>query len=115
MSGKITHKQFKELKEAYECLDDQKFVELLEKYTGITRKPYTSYSYFDEGGDYVGSSEDDNLIDILSNAYIEISDEVPKIKKCAVCGAPHVGVYCPNCGSGDYVETENGIVHEDDE
>lgn len=107
MADTITYQQFRELKEAYECLDDQQFVEKLEEYTGIIRKPYTAYIYYDAAGNYVGCSEDDSLIDILGNAYIEISDEVPGIKKCAACGAPHVGVYCPNCGSGDYVEEDD--------
>lgn len=104
MADTITYQQFQELKEAYECLNDQQFEEKLEEYTGITRKPYTGYSYYDAGGSYVGNSDDDCLIDILGNAYIEICDEVPGSRKCAVCGAPHVEIYCPNCGSGDYVE-----------
>lgn len=106
MADTITYQQFKELKEAYECLDDQQFIEKLKEYTGITRKPATYYNYYDADGDYLGNSDDYDLIDILGNAFIEICDEVPNVKKCAVCGAPHVGVYCPVCGSGDYVEED---------
>lgn len=106
IADEITNKQFKELQEAYEILDDQQFEEKLEAYTGITRKPYTSYSYYDAQGDYVGDSNDFDLLDIISNAGIEIVDKVPNVKKCAACGAPHVGVYCPNCGSGDFVVDE---------
>ena len=106
MADTITYQQFRELKEAYECQDDQQFVEKLKEYTGITRKPATYYNYFDADGDYLGNSDDYELIDILGNAFIEICDEVPGSRKCAACGAPHVEVYCPNCGSGDYVEED---------
>lgn len=70
--GKITAKQYDELREAYET-DDQLFVEKLEEYTDITRRSYTAYDYFC-GGDYVGNSENDDLIDILRNAYVEIEE-----------------------------------------
>ena len=106
MADQITRKQFKELQEAYECLGDQQFADKLEEYTGITRKPYTAYSYYDAAGDYIGDSEDFDLFDVITNAGIDIVDKVRNVKKCAVCGAPHVGVYCPVCGSGDYVEDE---------
>ena len=93
MPDKITYKQLKELQEVYH-LDEQRFVELLEEYTGITRKSYTAYNYYDDAGNYVGNSEDFDLLDIIDNAYIEISDEV---KHCSACGAPYVGKCCPNC------------------
>lgn len=105
MVDQITRKQFKELQEAYECMPDQQFEDKLKEYTGITRKPFTVYGYYDVFGDYLGDSDDD-LLDIINNADIDIVDKVQNVKKCAVCGAPHVGVHCPVCGSGDYVEDE---------
>lgn len=68
--AKITKQQYEELANAY-SFDEQKFVEKLEEYTGITRKAYTSYDYYC-GGDYVGGSENHTLIDILRNAYVEV-------------------------------------------
>lgn len=70
--AKITKQQFDELQEAYET-DDQKFVEKLEEYTGITRKSYTAYDYY-SGGDYVGNSENFELYDILRSAFVEVED-----------------------------------------
>ena len=74
MMAKITSKQYQELKDAYD-LDDQRFVELLEEYTGITRRSYTAYDYY-SGGDYVGNSENFDLYEILRNAYVEVTDDV---------------------------------------
>lgn len=106
MPDQITRKQFKELTEAYECMGDQQFVDKLKEYTGIVRKPFTVYSYYDAYGNYLGDSDDD-LFDIINQAGIDIVDKVQNVKKCAVCGAPHVSVHCPVCGSGDYVEDDD--------
>lgn len=71
--AKITKQQYEELSFAY-SFDEQQFAEKLEKYTGITRKAYTAYDYFC-GGDYVGSSENHTLNDILRNAYVEVTED----------------------------------------
>ena len=71
--AKITKQQFDELQEAYE-IDEQEFVEKLEEYTGITRRSYTAYNYYDCAGDYLGSSENFDLYDILRSAYVEVED-----------------------------------------
>lgn len=71
--AKITKQQYEELKDAYDC-DDQEFVEKLEEYTGITRRSYTAYDYYC-GGDYVGNSEKDMLDEILRHAYVEVTDD----------------------------------------
>ena len=47
--AKITAEQYEELQEAYDT-DDQMFVEKLEAYTGIVRKPYIAHNYFDVHG-----------------------------------------------------------------
>lgn len=72
MARTITARQLAELKEAYECLDDQQFIEKLEAYTGIVRKPYTAHNYFDANGNYVGCSEEFNLDEVLENAFVEV-------------------------------------------
>lgn len=71
--AKITRQQYEELKEAYET-DDQKFAEILEEYTGITRRAFTSYDYY-IGDDYVGNSDDNSLRDILRYAYVEVEEQ----------------------------------------
>ena len=72
MARTITAQQKEELQEAYECLDDQQFVEKLEAYTGIVRKPYTAHNYFDANGNYVGCSEDFDLDTVLENAFVGV-------------------------------------------
>ena len=48
--------------------------DLLRKYTGIEARPYTAYLYYDESGDFVGSSDDDGLNDLLEKANVEVRD-----------------------------------------
>lgn len=71
--AKISSKQYRELQYAYD-FDDQRFVELLEEYTGITRRSYTAYDYY-SGGDYVGNSENFDLWDLLRSAFVEVTEE----------------------------------------
>ena len=71
--AKITSEQYEELQEAYDT-DDQMFVEKLEAYTGIVRKPYIAHNYFDVHGNYIGCSEDFDLDTLLENAYMEVAD-----------------------------------------
>ena len=72
--AKISRQQYEQLEEAYD-LDDQQFVEKLEEYTGITRKPYTAHNYFDRHGNYIGCSEDFDLDTLLENAYVEVAED----------------------------------------
>ncbi|MBR4291697.1 MAG: hypothetical protein IKT52_13835 [Oscillospiraceae bacterium] len=69
--AKITKAQYDEIIDAY-ATNDQLFVEKLEEYTGITRKPYTAYNYYTDGGDYAGDSEINTIDDILRMAYVEV-------------------------------------------
>lgn len=72
---RITAEQRRTLELVYEQ-DDEAFVELLEEYTGITRKWRLAYDYYTENGDYVGCSEDFDLDTLLENAYVEVIDDV---------------------------------------
>lgn len=71
----ISQKQFNELNEylEYDGVDEVFFTKLHDA-TGITAKPYTSYSFYDENGDYVGNLNED-LYDILRYAGIDIRKE----------------------------------------
>ena len=68
---KITAEQHVELEELYD-IDEQRFVVKLEEYTGITRKSYTAYNYFDCHGNYIGCSEDFDLDRLLEGAYVKV-------------------------------------------
>ena len=107
MAGQITRRQLMELESAWEYLSDETFEEKLKEYTGITRTPYTGYSYYDASGNYLCDSDEFDLRVAMEDAYIEVVDDGQSFKTCAVCGAPHVDRCCPVCGSED--------VEDDDE
>ena len=56
MTNSITKEQLEEL-EIAKFFDQKEFHELLKKYTGITAKSYTAYSYYDEADNYIGDSD----------------------------------------------------------
>lgn len=71
----ISREKFNELNDYlnYDGVDEDFFTKLHDT-TGITAKPYTSYSFYDENGDYVGNLSED-LRDILNHAGIDIRKE----------------------------------------
>ena len=69
--ARITPEQYEELVEANDY-DDQQFIEKLEEYTGITRKSYTAYNYYDCSGNYIGCSENFDLDVLLESAYVRV-------------------------------------------
>lgn len=71
----ISREKFNELNDYlnYDGVDEDFFTKLYNA-TGITAKPYTSYSFYDENGDYVGNLSED-LYDILRYAGIDIKKE----------------------------------------
>lgn len=76
MAKYITQAQMDELEEAC-SFDIEEGHALLRKYAGIEARPYTAYLYYDENGDFVGSSEDDVLDvldDLLEKANVEVRD-----------------------------------------
>lgn len=73
MAKYITQAQMDELEEAC-TFGVEEAHDLLRKYTGIEARPYTAYLYYDEDGDFVGSSDDDGLDDLLEKANVEVRD-----------------------------------------
>ena len=71
MTDKITLSQFDELLEAL-YINPDKFVELMQEYTGITVMPYVAYQFFDSEDNYIGDTEHYSLSDILKNVCIEV-------------------------------------------
>lgn len=66
----ITKQQLREIRDS--CYDIDEFHNKLKEYTGIEARPYTEYSYFDDYGNYIGSSDTSSLEDLLDVAYIEV-------------------------------------------
>lgn len=73
MNRSITKAQRAELEEAC-TFGVEEAHDLLRKYTGIEARPYTAYLYYDENEDFVGSSDDDGLDDLLEKANVEVRD-----------------------------------------
>ena len=73
MNRSITKAQRAELEEAY-TFGVEEAHDMLRKYTGIEARPYTAYLYYDEDGDFVGSSDDDGLDDLLEKVNVEVRD-----------------------------------------
>lgn len=71
----ISQEKFNELNDYlnYDGADEVFFTKLYDA-TGITAKPYTSYSFYDENGDYVGNLNED-LYDILRYAGVGVRKE----------------------------------------
>lgn len=72
---KITKEQYEELEDIRLHGSKQEFHELLERYTDIKAHPFISYIYADCADNYIGDSENFDLRDLLTNAYIEIEGE----------------------------------------
>lgn len=66
----ITKQQLKEIRNS--CYDIDEFHNKLKEYTGIVARPYTGYTYFDDWGNYIGSSDTSSLEDLLDAAYIGV-------------------------------------------
>ena len=73
MNRSITKAQRAELEEAC-TFGVEDAHDLLRKYTGIEARPYTAYLYYDEDGNFVGSSDVDVLDDLLEQANVEVRD-----------------------------------------
>lgn len=66
----ITKQQLQEIRDS--CYNINKFHNKLKECAGIEARPCTIYQYFDDDGDYIGSSEISSLEDLLDAAYIEV-------------------------------------------
>ena len=74
MVDKITRSQYEDIEDAFSYGTIGEFHRMLEKHTGISAIPYTAYKYFN-GDDYIGDSEDFDLLNLLKNAYIEVVED----------------------------------------
>ena len=74
MANSITNAQYDELYNGSLLYGLTEVNPLLERLTGIVAKPYTAYNYYDASGDYIGSSEEMGIDDLLKAAYVEVKD-----------------------------------------
>ena len=74
MAKFITKTQYEELEDAAVCGVEETH-DLLEKYAGIKASPYTAYLYYDEDGNFLASSDETDIDDLLEKANVEVRDD----------------------------------------
>jgi len=73
MARCITKAQLEQLDQA-QLIDNDKYLKLLKELAGIEAHPTTEYNFFDENGEYIGSSVDTGLFGLLEEAGVEVRD-----------------------------------------
>ena len=73
MAKFITQKQYEEIEDAAFCGVEEAH-DLLEKYAGIKASPYTAYLYYDEYDNFLASSDETDIDDLLEKACVEVRD-----------------------------------------
>lgn len=74
MAKFISKSQMEELEDAC-AFGTEGANKLLKKYVGIQARAYTAYNYYDENGEFIGSSVDTDLSDLLDEAGVEVRDD----------------------------------------
>lgn len=73
MAKYITKAQFGKLVYT-QLFDNDEYLRLLSELAGIESRPTTEYNHYDENGDFIGSSVDTDLSDLLEAAGVEVRD-----------------------------------------
>ena len=76
MAKYITKAQLRQLYQAL-LIDNDEYLRLLKEFAGIESRPTTEYNHYDENGDFIGSSVDTDLSDLLDEAGVEVRDDGP--------------------------------------
>ena len=71
MAKYITEAQLRQLHQAL-FIDNDEYLRLLKEFAGIESRPTTEYNYYDENGEFIGSSVDTDLSDLLDEAGVEV-------------------------------------------
>ncbi len=71
MAKYITEAQLRQLHQAL-FIDNDEYLRLLKEFAGIESRPTTEYNYYDENGDFIGSSVDTDIDDLLDEAGVEV-------------------------------------------
>ena len=74
MPETITESQYEELEEAA-YRNPEKFIKLMEDYTGIIAKHCVAYQFFDPAGNFIGDNWDESLLSVLADAAIEVVED----------------------------------------
>jgi hypothetical protein len=73
MAKYITKAQFGKLMHT-QLFDNDEYLRLLTELAGIESRPTTEYNHYDENGDFIGSSVDTDLSELLEAAGVEVRD-----------------------------------------
>ncbi len=76
MAKFITKAQLEQLDQE-QLIDHDEYLRLLKEFAGIESRPTTEYNHYDENGDFIGSSVDTNLYDLLDAAGVEVREDGP--------------------------------------
>lgn len=71
MTKFISKSQLKQLYQA-QLFDNDEYLRLLKEFAGIESRPTTEYNHYDENGDFIGSSVDTDISDLLDEAGVEV-------------------------------------------
>ena len=71
MAKYITKAQFGKLMHT-QLFDNDEYLRLLAELAGIESRPTTEYNHYDENGDFIGSSVDTDLSELLEAAGVEV-------------------------------------------
>ena len=73
MAKYITKAQFGKLVHT-QLFDNDEYLRLLAVLAGIESRTTTEYNHYDENGDFIGSSVDTDLSELLEAAGVEVRD-----------------------------------------
>ena len=76
MAKFITKAQLEQLNQD-QLIDHDEYLRLLKDFAGIESRPTTEYNHYDENGDFIGSSVNTNLYDLLDAAGVEVREDGP--------------------------------------
>ena len=76
MAKCITKAQLSQLYQT-QLFDNDEYLRLLKEFAGIESRPTTEYNHYDENGEFIGSSVDTDLSDLLDEAGVEVRDDGP--------------------------------------
>lgn len=71
MAKYITEAQLRQLHQAL-FIDNDEYLRLLKEFAGIESRPTTECNYYNENGDFIGSSVDTDIDDLLDEAGVEV-------------------------------------------
>lgn len=74
MAKCITKAQLSQLYRV-QLIDNDEYLRLLKEFEGIESRPTTEYNHYDENGEFIGSSVDTDLCDLLDEAGVEVRDD----------------------------------------